>query len=241
MRILAFAAIALLAGAGQHAVAWSPFETAGSCTKGMLWPYVRNPGDCLTEAEIQAGQRGVYSGPTETNPDVGAMAPPPLVQQVPAAPVAPAAPVVAPVLAAPVAGVAAPAVPASATPVAANPNIRTVTTFSCNKSTLWPFIRKPGDCLTTPEKKKGLTGVYGGGSGLVVTQVSAATGQPVVYQQAAPGTVVADSGGQVVLQQPAQPVQPAAAAAPSCTKGALWPFVKKPGDCQTTTEQRRSK
>src|SRR5262245_53758521 len=43
---------------------------AASCGKGMLWPYVRNPGDCLTDAEIKAGQTGTYNGPVNTNPDI---------------------------------------------------------------------------------------------------------------------------------------------------------------------------
>jgi hypothetical protein len=28
---------------------------ASGCGKGMLWPYVRQPGDCLTDDEIKAG------------------------------------------------------------------------------------------------------------------------------------------------------------------------------------------
>src|ERR1051326_2078352 len=48
---------------------------AADCTKGMLWPYVRAAGDCLTDAEIAAGQKGTYSGPTNMNVDVGAIKP----------------------------------------------------------------------------------------------------------------------------------------------------------------------
>src|SRR5579871_3856470 len=48
---------------------------AADCTKGMLWPFVRAAGDCLTDAEIAAGQRGTYSGPTNTNVDVNAIKP----------------------------------------------------------------------------------------------------------------------------------------------------------------------
>src|SRR5882672_9057393 len=61
MRVVAFAAAALLFSAADSALAMSFFSGNGGCAKGMLWPYVRNPGDCLTDAEIQAGQRGVYS------------------------------------------------------------------------------------------------------------------------------------------------------------------------------------
>jgi hypothetical protein len=46
---------------------------ASGCGKGMLWPYVRQPGDCLTDDEIKAGQRGVYQGALNTNPDMSAV------------------------------------------------------------------------------------------------------------------------------------------------------------------------
>src|SRR5690242_10450167 len=46
---------------------------ASGCGKGMLWPYVRQPGDCLTDDEIKAGQRGVYQGAVNTNPDMSAV------------------------------------------------------------------------------------------------------------------------------------------------------------------------
>ena len=36
---------------------------AADCTKGMLWPFVRAAGDCLTDGEIAAGQKGAYNGP----------------------------------------------------------------------------------------------------------------------------------------------------------------------------------
>jgi hypothetical protein len=267
MRVWAFAAVALLASAGQSAMAWSPFDSSPGCTKGMLWPYVRNPGDCLTEAEIQAGQRGVYNGPVNTNPNIGAVVPAPQpgapVVAAPAAPMvaAPAVPPIAPaapVYAAPaVAGYAQPAptyaqpAPVAApAPVAVAPQAQATTSFSCTKGALWPFVKKPGDCLTSNDKKNGQKGVVGGGSGLVVNQVNTA-GQPVVYQQAA-----VNANGQVVMQpvqqpgmppmvqqpvmqQPgAQPVQPAAVT-PACTKGVLWPFVREPGDCPTSSEQKR--
>jgi hypothetical protein len=32
------------------------------CTTHLLWPYVRRPGDCLTDAEREAGMVGVYGG-----------------------------------------------------------------------------------------------------------------------------------------------------------------------------------
>ena len=65
MRVLTLTAcVVLLAAADGSALA------ASGCGKGMLWPYVRQPGDCLTDDEIRAGQRGVYNGPVNTNPDM---------------------------------------------------------------------------------------------------------------------------------------------------------------------------
>ena len=68
MRFLAFAACALFLSASAPA-------TAADCTRGMMWPYVRAPGDCLTDAEIKAGKTGVYNGPVNTNPDLSAIKP----------------------------------------------------------------------------------------------------------------------------------------------------------------------
>jgi hypothetical protein len=32
----------------------------GGCTKGIFWPFVRSPGDCLTDTEISSGRTGTY-------------------------------------------------------------------------------------------------------------------------------------------------------------------------------------
>src|SRR5260221_4690281 len=68
MRLLIFAASVVFFAASGSAF-------AADCTKGMLWPYTRNPGDCLTDAEIKAGQTGVYSGPVNINVDVSSIKP----------------------------------------------------------------------------------------------------------------------------------------------------------------------
>ena len=65
MRVLAIAACA--------AVLFASDQASAACGKGMLWPFVRNPGDCLTDAEIAAGKSGVYNGPVNTAPDVSAI------------------------------------------------------------------------------------------------------------------------------------------------------------------------
>ena len=37
--------------------------TAETCHKGWLWPFSRQRGDCLTDAEKKAGHTGVYGDP----------------------------------------------------------------------------------------------------------------------------------------------------------------------------------
>ena len=44
MRILIAAGVTLFLASSGSAM-------AAECTKGLLWPYVRNPGDCLTDDE----------------------------------------------------------------------------------------------------------------------------------------------------------------------------------------------
>src|SRR5258706_52110 len=65
MRVLAIAACA--------AVLFASDQASAACSKGMLWPFVRNPGDCLTDEEIKTGKIGIYSGPVNTAPDVSAI------------------------------------------------------------------------------------------------------------------------------------------------------------------------
>ena len=67
----------ILASAGIVFLATSGSAMAADCTKGLLWPYVRNPGDCLTDVEIQAGKTGVYTGPATGQVDVSTIKPPP--------------------------------------------------------------------------------------------------------------------------------------------------------------------
>jgi len=131
---------------------------AADCTKGMLWPYVRAAGDCLTDAEIAAGQKGAYNGPTTTNVDVSAIKPAEVPAQVSGSP----------------ASVGRSDGALLETSVfGAEPAARSVA--QCNKGILWPFKREPGDCLTAAEKRSGQTGVYGGAA---VTQASVTTAAP---------------------------------------------------------------
>jgi hypothetical protein len=237
MRTLTLTAfVVLLAAADGSALA------ASGCGKGMLWPYVRQPGDCLTDDEVKAGQRGVYNGPINTNPDLSGVrietpaqssaitttaAPAPAAGAAPGAAAAPAG-------GAPIATTASGPSTPSGPPLngagfTAGPR---ASSADCRKGWLWPFVRDPGDCLTDVERGNGMAGVYRADQ-VVATAAPAAA--PAVTQVSAPGPVAATSAAPPVPPAPA-PVE----TAPACRKGWLWPFVRRPGDCPTDAERRNS-
>jgi hypothetical protein len=202
---------------------------ASACGKGMLWPYVRQPGDCLTDDEIKAGQSGVYNGPVNTNPDLSGVRVETPAQSTgvtgptgpaPASPSRPATPNTA-------------AGPVDAGPALNGPGFTPApvraASAPCSKGWLWPFVRSPGDCLTDAERANGESGVYRAGE--VVASAAPATAATVTaVSTAAPAGV----------QPEAQPEQPAASEVSSgCRKGLLWPFVRRPGDCPTDVERGR--
>lgn len=197
--------------AGSLLTSTGPTQAA-DCTKGMLWPFVRAAGDCLTDGEIAAGQKGVYSGPTNTNVDVSAIKP----ADVPAQ---------------------AGTVSGSGGSVGRTDGALLETSVfgaesptrivaQCTKGILWPFKREPGDCLTAGEKRSGQTGVYGGAA--AITQASATT--------AAPG---APTGAPTATGTSTEAPQPAPQAV-SCSRGWFWPFVKDSGDCPSEADKRNT-
>jgi hypothetical protein len=231
MRLLPFiASVAFFAASGS--------AFAADCTKGMLWPYTRNPGDCLTDAEIKAGKTGVYNGPVNTNVDVSSIkpeAPSPSSSEsgaskggffsgglfggsssTPSTPSAPSNNTGGFFSGGLFGG-------GSSTPnsISSAPNGNAV---ACNKGYLWPFVREPGDCLTATEKLTNKTGVYRAGE---VTQVSA--NNPPAGDAGA-----ADTPASTAASAPPPP----ASSAPTCEKGWFWPFVRKSGDCPTAAEKK---
>jgi hypothetical protein len=230
MRTLTLTAfLVLVAAADGSALA------ASGCGKGMLWPYVRQPGDCLTDDEIKAGQRGVYNGPINTNPDLsGIRIPAPAQSSGVTATATPAAPVATPsatvpTVAAPGATPAAPSgPPLNGAGFTAAPRADSV---DCKKGWLWPFVRSPGDCLTDAERGNGKGGGVYRADQVVATVTPAAA--PGVTPVSAP--VSAGVPSAAAAQTPQQPVE----TAPACRKGWLWPFVRKAGDCPTDAERRR--
>ena len=163
MRIVSVVAcVAFFAGTGS--------ALAADCNKGMLWPFVRTAGDCLTDPEIASGKTGVYSGPVNTNVDLSAIKP----NETPVQnTVTNSDPFGGPLFGGGT-GNGGGALISGTSVFGGTGKERADTDAGCTKGTLWPFKREPGDCLTADEKKAGKTGVYGGGPGL--TQVSATNG-----------------------------------------------------------------
>lgn len=143
MRIL-FVVVCVVFFAG-NASAW-----AADCNKGLLWPFMRSAGECLTQTEKSQGMTGVHGGASEALESAAPVQMPPAPQPYPAA--APsgassAAKVGATPIAAPA---AAPAQALAAT------SARSAASASCQKGWLWPFVREPGDCLTDQDRKNGI-------------------------------------------------------------------------------------
>ena len=212
MRLLTF-----VAGVVFFAASGSAF--AADCTKGMLWPYTRNPGDCLTDAEIKAGKTGVYSGPLNTNVDVSSIKPEtPTQTSTPSSGGGSTGGFFSGGLFG--GGSSTPSAPSTPSTSSAP----SATAVSCNKSALWPFVREPGDCLTATEKLTNKNGVYRSAEVPQVTQVSA-------------NNVPAGDGGAATPPPTSVPTPPASSA-PSCEKGWFWPFVRKSGDCPTEPQKK---
>ena len=261
MRLLTFAASVVFFAASGSAF-------AADCTKGMLWPYTRNPGDCLTDAEIKAGKTGVYTGPVNTNVDVSSIKPDNSA------------------LSSGGSGSASTGFWEgyfSGGLLGGGPSASGTSAVSCNKGYLWPFLREPGDCLTATERLTNKTGVYRGEE---VTQASVNNTQagdagavnptnappppassPAACQKSWLWPFVRESGdcqtqaekqangvyrGEATQasastapagdagagKPPASPPLPPASSASACQRSLFWPFVRESGDCATDTDRK---
>jgi hypothetical protein len=236
MRVLAIAAFA--------AVLFASDEAGAACNKGMLWPYVRNPGDCLTDAEVAAGKVGAYNGPVNTAPDVSAIK----IEQPPQGQTGSNSKVSEPTNGSNGRGlfdqIGIAGLFGGGSLFGGSEGVTSasaVTTpnggegaFSCNKGYFWPFYRSPGDCLTDIEKKNGQKGVYGGGSGITPVSANVVTAAPAGSEVPVPPAATAASSGGAS----SPPAESAPAPAATCHKGLLWPFVRDPGDCPTDVEKK---
>ena len=209
MRALALAACVWVLTANGAAM-------AAECTRGMLWPYVRSPGDCLTDEEIRAGQKGTYSGPVNTNPDLASIkVETPTQNSVGGGATGNGLLDRIGVPSFSLTGDSGPTYDSLGPAGTARRN--STAEVACNKGYLWPFVRDPGDCLTDEEKASGHKGVYRAEEYMPPTPVSASAAGPN------------GSNGNNTSSPPA----------PACHKGLLWPFVRGAGDCPTDAEKRR--
>jgi hypothetical protein len=212
MRLATFvASIAFFAASGS--------AFAADCNKGMLWPYTRNPGDCLTDAEIKAGKTGVYAGPVNTNVDVSSIKPDSsAVSSGGTVSGSESTGILGGYFSGGLFGGSSSTPSATSAPSTPNGNA-----VSCNKGYLWPFVREPGECLTAQEKVTNKNGVYRSAE---VTQVTASTAS------------AADAGaGNPPANTTATPAPPTSSA-PACERSWLWPFVRRAGDCPTDAEKK---
>ena len=108
----------------------------GDCTVSIWWPYSREKGDCLTDKEKEAGLTGNYLDPEGTyrRPEV-----------------------IGEEAGEPVIGPDGNPVPGSQS----DGRLIISNERGCTTGILWPYVRKPGDCLTDGEIEAGMTGVYG--------------------------------------------------------------------------------
>jgi hypothetical protein len=123
--------------------ALSPARAAApECNKGVLWPFVREAGDCLTDIERQQGRTGVYRQDE--------LVPAPATDNAVVTPALPSA-------------VSAPSDPPAVLPANAPLPANTpppAVEEGCRKGLLWPFVREAGDCLTDIERQQGRSGTY---------------------------------------------------------------------------------
>lgn len=186
-RLIGCLCVIVLTTVGGGASAQVNYSGEGGCNKSLFWPFVRSPGDCLTDAERASGMRGTYRGDEAAEAEpvpaeqpalqpggaANAQTAPEAVQPT-ASPAASSTAVQGPAPA-PVSQSAAPQTPAmppapAPQPVAGESVAEVVPAAGdraeylgeggCTKGIFWPFVRRTGDCLTDAELRSGRSGTY---------------------------------------------------------------------------------
>ena len=247
------ACLVLLAAADGSALA------ASGCGKGMLWPYVRQPGDCLTDDEIRAGQRGVYNGPVNTNPDMSNV-------KVPETPPATSVEggsgggLFSGILGRSRTPASTPA--PSPTPVTASVPTPSAPTQSgslfgegiMSQNANGAALNGPGFSFPPTQRggeapcAKGWLWPFVRSPGDCLTEAERQNGETGVFRADQVVATAAPAAGPTATQvaasgnaAPNRTEAPPANTEPQCRKGWLWPFVRRPGDCPTGIEQRQGK
>jgi hypothetical protein len=232
-------------------------DTSGgaTCHKGLLWPFVRDSGDCPTDAEKKSGERVApaafrSNGITSAPPAAAAAAPSSGTQATSGAPIHDASATAScrngllsfllddcrtnsenkvttvPVSAQMPAATASSGGNTQATSGSVPAN--DTTAANCRKGILWPFIRGSADCPTADDKKIGRSTF----DPSAVTPAAASASTVTAAPERAEATPVSMSGG---APSGAAPASDAGTA--GCSKGLLWPFVRGAGDCPTDDER----
>jgi len=225
----------------------APSTSAVFCNKGYLWPFLREPGDCLTATERLTNKTGVYRAEEVTQAsvsnaqagDAGAVNPtnaPPPPASSPAAcqkswlwPFVRESGDCQTQVEKQANGVyrggevtqasasIAPAGDAGAGKPPASPPLPPASSASACQKSLFWPFVRESGDCPTDATK------HNASRGAEVTQVSASN-MPA-------GDAAADN-------PPANASPPPAGGTPACEKGLLWPFVRKPGDCPTDTDKK---
>jgi hypothetical protein len=127
-----------------------PSWAAGDCTKGLLWPFMRSAGECLTQTEKAQGRIGVYDAAGEAQGNNNQLQNPPALQankSTSPGEVSSGEKISATPVRAPAAVHAEPSVQIQAPDAAP---------ASCQKGLLWPFVREQGDCPTDQDRKNAI-------------------------------------------------------------------------------------
>jgi len=209
----------LLAPQAADAQAW----TDGECRVSLWWPYVRSPGDCLTDGERKAGATGTYR-----DPDGALMRIPVAVRALQSLESCEAS-----------AG-PEPAIRSISTGVVLRGSTDTRITitganFRCNSQAYFNAVPVPTMVVSPtqlemmiPQELAGRDGSY-----------------PIVVRNRTP-VATANLGQQNFSNAPTRqgapvpavtPQAPAATNARGCNTSILWPYFREPGDCLTDAER----
>ena len=197
----------------------------GECNKGIFWPFVRDPGDCLTDAERRSGMSGTHRGSEVPQAETAEPAlQSPASQSLTSQSNAPdASPAQAQQSAPPSEGNAPPAAPANpnSTPNVASPAVSSPPTAPPNAQMPAPAnVPTPAQASVSAPAEE---------------PEQAASAQPVAAQNVQPASEAE------AVQDPASDGRATYTGDGGCTKGVFWPFVRRAGDCLTDAEIRNGR
>ena len=209
----------LLAPQTAEAQAW----TDGECTVSLWWPYSRDAGDCLTDAERLAGATGTYRDPdgvlmhatvaTIALRDLegceAVPAPEPLVGRI-----------------------------SERMLLEGGADVRITITganFRCNSQAYFNAVPMPTNVLSATQLQMTVPLELGAREGdypIVVRNRA-----PILQRAGGPQTIPSEIAGQNAPVPASTPERPAITNERGCNTSLLWPYFRDPGDCLTDAER----